>query len=161
MSTLKEETTEVEGGPVGQHAGVYEAFNDPHKPSSASHLTDNTNHSQDYNDKGKDNKNPYEQNDDNDEDDVDGSLSLSPTKEQQQQQRTIELHTATHDPRFTSPNQARRCFVSYCEYHKCIQEEGDEDRCRSYKQAYHSICPLEWIALWNELREEGRWFGKY
>jgi cytochrome c oxidase subunit 6b len=160
MSTLKEKTPEVEGGLVGQHAGVYQAFNDPHTPSSASPLTDNTNHSQDYDDKEKGNKDPYENDNDDDEDDKDGSLSVPPTKEQQPQ-RTIELHTAPHDPRFTNPNQARRCFVSYCEYHKCIREEGDEDRCRSYKQAYHSICPMEWIALWNELREEGTWFGKY
>lgn len=142
MSTLKEGTPEVEGVLVGQHAGVYEAFDDP--SSSAPPLTDNT----------KENN--------NDDEEEDAGLSLPPPQSKEQQ-HAIELHTAPPDPRFTNPNQARRCFVSYCEYHKCIKEEGrvDADRCRSYKQAYHSICPMEWIELWNELREEGRWFGKY
>lgn len=76
--------------------------------------------------------------------------------------KMIELHTAPIDPRFPSPNAARYCFVAYNEYHKCVKEQGEESsECAYYARTYRSLCPVEWIERWNELRDAGTWFGKY
>ena len=90
----------------------------------------------------------------------------SQDKQQQEQEeegkRTIKLTTAPIDPRFTSTNASRQCFVAYNEYHKCIKQQGEDNpECLRYAKVYRSICPLEWIANWNEQRENGKWFGKY
>lgn len=74
----------------------------------------------------------------------------------------ISLQTAPNDPRFAGANASRYCYTAYNEYHKCINECGEHSpECNSYARTYRSICPMEWIACWNELRENGTWFGKY
>jgi cytochrome c oxidase subunit 6b len=82
--------------------------------------------------------------------------------EDEKDKKTIILHTAPIDPRFSGTNASRYCFVVYNEYYKCINERGEDDfECKAKGRTYRSICPSEWLAQWNELREEGKWFGKY
>jgi len=82
--------------------------------------------------------------------------------EDEEEKKTIILQTAPIDPRFAGTNAARYCFVAYNEYYKCINERGgDDSECKMKGRTYRSICPSEWLAHWNELREEGKWFGKY
>jgi cytochrome c oxidase subunit 6b len=81
----------------------------------------------------------------------------APTKEKE-----IRLSTARLDPRFPSTNQARHCYTAYNEYYKCLQEKDEEAaECKALKHTFRSLCPDEWIARWEELRAEGKWFGKY
>jgi cytochrome c oxidase subunit 6b len=77
--------------------------------------------------------------------------------------KEIELRTAPIDPRFSGTNAARYCYVAYNEYHRCVKDKGDsgEDECLYYARNYRSVCPMEWIERWNELRDAGTWFGKY
>ncbi|XP_011084123.1 putative cytochrome c oxidase subunit 6b-like isoform X2 [Sesamum indicum] len=45
-------------------------------------------------------------------------------------------------------NQMRRCYDSYYDYHKCIQEKGTEaQECKKVAEYYKSMCP-EWIEKW-------------
>ncbi|KAI3430795.1 hypothetical protein D9Q98_009207 [Chlorella vulgaris] len=74
----------------------------------------------------------------------------------------VTLRTAPQDARFPTANQARRCYVAYNEYHRCINEKGKgHGDCKPHMRAFRSICPDEWIEKWQELREEGRWFGRF
>ncbi|EFN52663.1 hypothetical protein CHLNCDRAFT_138605 [Chlorella variabilis] len=101
--------------------------------------------------------------------------------------KEVTLRTAPQDARFPTSNQAsprlhqqqkalpkaapglrcraagaRRCYVAYNEYHKCIKEKGSgHGDCKPHMRAYRSICPDEWIERWQELRDDGRWYGKY
>ena len=62
------------------------------------------------------------------------------------------------DPRFGATNQARHCFVVYNEAHRCMAEKGAEDsECAKITKDYRAICPMEWLAAWNEARENGTW----
>ena len=83
-------------------------------------------------------------------------------EEEEEEKKYIVLHTAPIDPRFSGTNAARYCYVAYNEYHKCAKEKGEDNKeCQAKARTYRSICPDEWISRWNELREEGTWFGKY
>jgi cytochrome c oxidase subunit 6b len=74
----------------------------------------------------------------------------------------LQIDTAPIDPRFPATNQARNCFVKYNEAHKCYAEKGEgAPECSRIARDYRSICPSEWLAAWNEARENGTWFGKY
>ena len=76
--------------------------------------------------------------------------------------RAVVLRTAPIDHRFPTANQARRCFTNVLEAHRCRAQRGDDaPECAAFTRAYRSVCPQEWIARWQELRDEGRWFGKY
>lgn len=49
-------------------------------------------------------------------------------------------------------------------YHKCVagaDGDADAEACEKYRKAYRSLCPGEWVAKWNEQRENGTWPGKY
>ena len=74
----------------------------------------------------------------------------------------LQVDTAPIDPRFTATNQSRHCFVKYNEAHKCFAEAGeDAPQCARLARDYRSLCPAEWVAAWNEARENGAWWGKY
>ncbi|KAG7671187.1 hypothetical protein Ndes2526B_g02351 [Nannochloris sp. 'desiccata'] len=82
--------------------------------------------------------------------------------EDEKEKKTIVLHTAPIDPRFPGANASRYCYVAYNEYYKCAKERGENNsECKAKARTYRSICPSEWLTHWNELREEGKWFGKY
>lgn len=68
-----------------------------------------------------------------------------------------ELKTAAFDARFPNTNQSRNCWQNYVDYYKCIQAKGEDYApCKQFWRAYHSLCPNEWTAKWDENREEGR-----
>ncbi|KAG7667365.1 hypothetical protein Ndes2526B_g04122 [Nannochloris sp. 'desiccata'] len=89
-------------------------------------------------------------------------VAIEPEVEEVEETRTIVIDTAPIDPRFPATNQARNCFVKYNEAHKCYAEKGEgAPECARIARDYRSICPTEWVAAWNEARENGTWFGKY
>lgn len=52
--------------------------------------------------------------------------------------------------------------MSYNEAYRCYKDRGeDSPECAHYAKTYRSICPSEWIAAWNEARENGTWWGNY
>ncbi|GAB4819706.1 hypothetical protein N2152v2_006752 [Parachlorella kessleri] len=76
--------------------------------------------------------------------------------------KTVTLRTAANDPRFPITNQTRHCYVAYNEYYKCVRDRGEDNQACAYiKRQYRSLCPDEWVARWEELREAGTWYGKY
>ena len=94
----------------------------------------------------------------------DGGVIKGGTQEEEAatEPRKIVLETAPLDPRFPSSNVARACYTYYNLAHRCRAEHGEGSaECQAYTKKYRSICPDEWIQRWEELREEGRWFGKY
>ena len=65
--------------------------------------------------------------------------------------------TAPFDPRFPNTNQAKRCWVNYIDYWKCVKAKGEADPvCDQFKFVYTEICPMIWLEKWQTLREEGR-----
>jgi cytochrome c oxidase subunit 6b len=74
----------------------------------------------------------------------------------------IVVETAPYDIRIPSQNQAKECFTKYEEFYKCTLKDGKSDeQCLAYKRAYRTFCPNEWWEQWEELRGEGRFYGKY
>eukprot|EP01025_Chloroclados_australasicus_P041372 TRINITY_DN437_c0_g1_i1.p2 TRINITY_DN437_c0_g1~~TRINITY_DN437_c0_g1_i1.p2 ORF type:complete len:165 (-),score=17.10 TRINITY_DN437_c0_g1_i1:177-671(-) len=71
--------------------------------------------------------------------------------------------TAPYDPRFPGTNQARHCYVRYCEWYKCLKEKGDQEdeECKFYRDCTYEICPLDMLERWEEQRANGIWPGKY
>ncbi|KAI0709858.1 cytochrome c oxidase subunit VIb [Earliella scabrosa] len=82
------------------------------------------------------------------------------------------LQTAGFDARFPNQNQTRHwsvflarayivcmpltTFQNYTDYFKCIAAKGEDYApCKQFKRAYNSLCPNEWIAKWDEQRENG------
>jgi hypothetical protein len=48
----------------------------------------------------------------------------------------------------------------YNEWIMCLKgTSGDEDACKGVRQMAHSICPDEWVSLWDEQREENSFAG--
>ncbi|TMW59935.1 hypothetical protein Poli38472_005004 [Pythium oligandrum] len=86
-----------------------------------------------------------------------------------------KLKTTPIDPRFPNQNQAQHCWyrtnrrpsvhcvarrTRYNEYVLCLKNnDGDEDSCKKYFQAAHSICPSSWFDRWEEERENGTFAG--
>ncbi|KAG2148997.1 cytochrome c oxidase, subunit VIb [Suillus bovinus] len=66
------------------------------------------------------------------------------------------LQTAGFDARFPNTNQTRHCFQNYTDYFKCVAAKGEDFApCKQFKRAYNSLCPNEWVAKWDEQRENG------
>ncbi|CAK9230738.1 unnamed protein product [Sphagnum troendelagicum] len=73
-----------------------------------------------------------------------------------------DLKTAPMDWRFPTTNQAKHCYTSYNEFHKCAAEKGeDANECQKYAKYYRSLCPAEWIEKWNEERANDIFPGRY
>lgn len=73
----------------------------------------------------------------------------------------IIVETASYDVRIPSMNQAKNCWTKYEEFYKCSEEKGAEDpKCVSYKKAFRSLCPNEWVEMWEDLRTEGNFYGE-
>eukprot|EP00897_Mesotaenium_endlicherianum_P005898 jgi/Mesen1/5336/ME000267S04489 len=84
-----------------------------------------------------------------------------PEEEEKKVISVDDIKTAPMDFRFPTTNQAKHCFTRYNEYHKCIAEKGDENKCQKYAKYYRAICPGEWVDRWNEQREAGAYVGRY
>ncbi|KAF8199499.1 cytochrome c oxidase, subunit VIb [Pholiota molesta] len=70
--------------------------------------------------------------------------------------RTARLLILISTARFPNTNQTRNCFQNYTDYFKCIAAKGEDFvPCKQFKRAYNSLCPNEWIAKFDEQRENG------
>ena len=70
------------------------------------------------------------------------------------------IKTSPSDKRFPSQNQAMHCWNRYNEWIMCLKgTSGDDDACKGVRQMAHSICPDEWVSLWDEQREENSFAG--
>ncbi|CEQ41063.1 SPOSA6832_02729 [Sporobolomyces salmonicolor] len=71
-------------------------------------------------------------------------------------QSAVVLQTASFDARFPNTNQSK-----HCDYYRCINAKGEDfPACKTFWRTYHSLCPNEWIAKWDEQREENRFPAK-
>ncbi|GAA5870549.1 hypothetical protein JCM5296_001878 [Sporobolomyces johnsonii] len=76
-------------------------------------------------------------------------------------QSAVVLQTASFDARFPNTNQSKHCFQSYVDYYRCINAKGEDfPACKTFWRTFHSLCPNEWIAKWDEQREENRFPAK-
>merc|ERR1711879_622445 len=67
------------------------------------------------------------------------------------------LGTIPYDPRFPNQNQTRNCFQNYLDFYRCTNLRGEDyEPCQYFKKSFKTICPNDWIARWDEQREEGR-----
>ncbi|KWU45200.1 putative COX12-cytochrome-c oxidase, subunit VIB [Rhodotorula sp. JG-1b] len=74
---------------------------------------------------------------------------------------TFVLQTASFDARFPNTNQSRHCFQAYVDYFKCVNHKGEDfPACKTFYRTYHSLCPNEWIAKWDEQREANKFPAK-
>ncbi|UZJ55066.1 hypothetical protein CBS101457_004386 [Exobasidium rhododendri] len=54
----------------------------------------------------------------------------------------------------TSSSSTFPSWQNYVDYYKCINAKGEEfTPCKQFYRAYHSLCPNEWLAKWDEQRE--------
>ncbi|KAF9579816.1 Cytochrome c oxidase subunit 6B [Lunasporangiospora selenospora] len=68
----------------------------------------------------------------------------------------VEIKTVGFDARFPNTNQTKHCWQNYVDYFKCISARGEEFKpCQDFKAAYQQLCPNDWVAKWDEQREEG------
>ncbi|PWN37631.1 putative COX12-cytochrome-c oxidase, subunit VIB [Meira miltonrushii] len=68
--------------------------------------------------------------------------------------KTFTLQTAAFDARFPNQNQTKHCWQNYVDFYKCAGVRGaDDSACKQFYRAFHSLCPNEWIAKWDEQRE--------
>ncbi|KAK4324042.1 hypothetical protein Pmani_005291 [Petrolisthes manimaculis] len=71
-----------------------------------------------------------------------------------------KLETAPFDPRFPNQNQAKYCYQSFVDYHRCQKLKGEEyEPCEYFKKVFTSICPNAWVEKWNDQLEAGTFPG--
>ena len=52
------------------------------------------------------------------------------------------------------------CWQKYNEYVLCVKKSGgDEEGCKLMKQRAMSICPLDYVTMWDEQRVAGNFLG--
>ncbi|KAI9318560.1 cytochrome c oxidase, subunit VIb [Dichotomocladium elegans] len=57
---------------------------------------------------------------------------------------------------FPNTNQTKHCWQNYVDYYKCVNARGEDFApCKQFYRAFHSLCPNEWIAKWDDQRESG------
>ncbi|XP_074598932.1 cytochrome c oxidase subunit 6B [Brevipalpus obovatus] len=59
------------------------------------------------------------------------------------------------DPRFPNTNQALNCYQNYMDYHRCQKKKPGWEACDWYKNAYESLCPIDWYKKWDMQRKKG------
>ncbi|XP_034507110.1 cytochrome c oxidase subunit 6B1-like [Ambystoma mexicanum] len=74
------------------------------------------------------------------------------------------FRTAPFDARFPNINQSRNCYQNYRDYHRCLTamngKGADPYPCEWYHKVYKCLCPVSWVAKWDEERELGTFAGK-
>merc|ERR1711941_71982 len=69
-----------------------------------------------------------------------------------------------YDPRFRSYNRSRECAWNYGEYFRCMRVLGDrcDDTapCGYFKNQYEFICANKEKEAWDDMREQGLFWGK-
>ncbi|XP_051150196.1 putative cytochrome c oxidase subunit 6b-like [Andrographis paniculata] len=74
--------------------------------------------------------------------------SSAATADHSSDKEEINFDHSTQSKKDNSSNQKQRCYDSYYEYHKCIQEKGNEaQECKKVAEYYKSMCP-DWIGSW-------------
>ncbi|AWO96451.1 Cytochrome c oxidase subunit VIb isoform 4 [Scophthalmus maximus] len=72
--------------------------------------------------------------------------------------------TAPFDARFPNTNQTRNCYQNYLDYHRCNKalaaKDQDQTPCQWYMRVYKSLCPMSWVAKWDDQMEDGSFPGK-
>lgn len=74
---------------------------------------------------------------------------------------TQVMKTAPVDPRFsTTQDQSKHCWTLYNEYLRCSKQKGySNTACQNLKRNAISMCPNEWIEMWETARDEKAWWG--
>jgi cytochrome c oxidase subunit 6b len=68
----------------------------------------------------------------------------------------MDVKTAGFDARFPNTNQNRHCWQNYVDYQKCITAKGEDFApCNQFWRNYRSLCPNEWVKLWDEQKDGG------
>lgn len=87
----------------------------------------------------------------NDDSNADSKAS---EEEEQEEEEDVEedkppevvVQTAPYDRRFVTTNQARHCYTRYQEYHRCVAQNGEDNKdCSFFQKAYRAICPGDWV----------------
>merc|ERR1712110_211940 len=69
-----------------------------------------------------------------------------------------------YDPRFRSYNRSRECAWNYGEYFRCARvlgDRGDDTQpCDYFKKQYRFMCANKEIEAWDDMREQGLFWGK-
>ncbi|XP_057576705.1 cytochrome c oxidase subunit 6B1-like [Hippopotamus amphibius kiboko] len=72
--------------------------------------------------------------------------------------------TAPFDSCFPNQNQTRNCWQNSLDFHRCEKamtaKGGDVSVCEWYWRVYKSLCPISWVAAWDDRRAEGMFPGK-
>ncbi|KAF3692049.1 Cytochrome c oxidase subunit 6B1 Cytochrome c oxidase subunit VIb isoform 1 [Channa argus] len=80
------------------------------------------------------------------------------------EEKIKNYRTAPFDARFPNTNQTRNCFQNYLDFHRCNKALAAKDQdvtpCDWYRRVYKSLCPMGWVAKWDEQVENGSFPGK-
>ncbi|XP_061530449.1 cytochrome c oxidase subunit 6B1 [Phyllopteryx taeniolatus] len=80
------------------------------------------------------------------------------------EEKIKNYRTAPFDARFPNTNQTRNCFQNYLDFHRCNKALSAKDQdvapCNWYQRVYKSLCPMSWVAKWDEQIENGSFPGK-
>lgn len=77
-------------------------------------------------------------------------------EEIQRKIKNNEFWSPPFDPRFPNQNQAKRCWVNYVDYNRCLKMKGEDyEPCYYFKKVFRSLCPHAWVHKWNEQLEAG------
>ncbi|CAB1334476.1 cytochrome c oxidase subunit 6B1-like [Oncorhynchus nerka] len=80
------------------------------------------------------------------------------------EEKIKNYRTAPFDARFPNTNQTRNCFQNYLDFHRCNKALSDKGQdvapCDWYQRVYKSICPMSWVAKWDDQIEAGSFPGK-
>ncbi|GAB5583149.1 cytochrome c oxidase subunit 6B1-like [Prionailurus iriomotensis] len=91
------------------------------------------------------------------------SLGLSTTAEDIKT-KVKNDQTAPFDSRFPNRSQTRNSWQNYLDFHRCEKamtaKGGEVSVCEWYRRVYKSLCPMSWVAAWDDRRAEGTFPGK-
>ncbi|KAI5479540.1 hypothetical protein MNV49_003482 [Pseudohyphozyma bogoriensis] len=74
----------------------------------------------------------------------------------EEEPQSFVLQTAGFDARFPNTNQSK-----HCDYYRCVDAKGEDFApCKTFWRNFHSLCPNEWIAKWDEQKDAGKFPGK-
>lgn len=80
------------------------------------------------------------------------------------EEKIKNYRTAPFDARFPNTNQTRNCFQNYLDFHRCNKALSARDQdvapCDWYQRVYKSLCPMSWVAKWDDQIENGSFPGK-
>ncbi|XP_040315567.1 cytochrome c oxidase subunit 6B1-like [Herpailurus yagouaroundi] len=91
------------------------------------------------------------------------SLGLSTTAEDIKT-KVKNDQTAPCDSRFPNQSQTRNSWQNHLDFQRCEKamtaKGGEVSVCKRYRRVYKSLCPMPWVAAWDDRRAEGTFPGK-